>query len=296
MARHAYLLIVHELPDQVQQLVDLLDDPRNDIYVMADATGEIDPTRLTTSRSRIIALPRIPLHWAGYSMLEAMLRMLEAATPAGPYAYYHHLSGTDLPLVSQDTVHERLAGEEREFVDYQPEYLELARWKVGYWHPFVETSAYRRHKAVRVVSHAVVKGQKVVGRSRTEVLAAPVRHGSAFFSITHALATHVVTQREWIERSFRGSICPDEVYLQTLLAGSGSRFDVADPSGGAPANLRHIDWNRRNGNSPYTFRLADLDELRRASSTSLFARKFSRSVDPRIVDHIHRALREGADL
>ena len=87
MARHAYLLIVHELPDQVQQLVDLLDDPRNDIYVMADATGEIDPTRLTTSRSRIIALPRIPLHWAGYSMLEAMLRMLEAATPAGPYAY-----------------------------------------------------------------------------------------------------------------------------------------------------------------------------------------------------------------
>ena len=41
--------------------------------------------------------------------------------------------------------------------------------------------------------------------------------------------------------------------------------------------MRYIDWGRREGSSPYTFRLVDYDEI--ISSGKLIARKFSESVD-----------------
>lgn len=41
MKRHAYCIIVHNNPDQLNILVDLIDDERNDIYIHVDKDVDI---------------------------------------------------------------------------------------------------------------------------------------------------------------------------------------------------------------------------------------------------------------
>jgi hypothetical protein len=98
------------------------------------------------------------------------------------------------------------------------------------------------------------------------------------------LAQFVLEHEPWITKTFRHGLSCDEVFLQTLVMKSPFQARLHDPRGGMTGNLRYIDWRRRDGNSPYTFRMTDWEELLRAGGEACFARKFSRAVDSSVVD------------
>ena len=54
-------------------------------------------------------------------------------------------------------------------------------------------------------------------------------------------------------------------------------------------NKRYIDWQRRQGSSPYTFRMADYYAI--MSSKKLIARKFSEKVDQNVIQRISESMR-----
>ena len=41
--RHAYLILAHKNFGQLRKLVELLDDPRNDIFIHVDGRADFDP-------------------------------------------------------------------------------------------------------------------------------------------------------------------------------------------------------------------------------------------------------------
>jgi len=62
---------------------------------------------------------RVDVRWGDLTVVEAEYKLFEAAKAKGPYQYYHLLSGVDLPLKSQDYIHEfcdRYGG--KEFIGY----------------------------------------------------------------------------------------------------------------------------------------------------------------------------------
>lgn len=110
MRKHAYLVIAHNNFQQLEFLLSLLDDEKNDIFLLIDKKSEISASVLKSlnescNKSIFTLVERVKINWGGYSQIKAELILLKAAVHNN-YSYYHLISGSDLPLFSQDYIHE----------------------------------------------------------------------------------------------------------------------------------------------------------------------------------------------
>jgi hypothetical protein len=294
--KHAYLVTAYENRGQLERLLSLLDDARNDVYLQVDANGTMATEGISLQKAKLTLLPPTPMYWGGFSFIHAILGLLRVSTDMGYHNYYHLVTGGDLPLVTQQVIHHFLEGLNTEFIDFSPEYDSFAKFKAGYYHLLVDTRFYKKYKLVRVLGHGLVKLQAAIGIDRSRKNNVSYRHGSSYFSITHEFARYVLTQEAWIAKTFRYGLACDEVWLQTLISQSPFRDRVYDTSRGMKGNLRYIDWARRENNSPYTFRSGDFQELVNASKVAFFARKFNSKLDRAIIDKIIEKLNSDASM
>ncbi len=107
--KHAYLIVAHNERPILERLLSLLDHPRNDIYLHIDAKAKelyegIKGYKTQHSRLEVIDR-RVDVRWGDISMVEVEYTLLESAHQNGPYAYYHLLSGVDMPIKSQEYIH-----------------------------------------------------------------------------------------------------------------------------------------------------------------------------------------------
>ena len=295
MNRHAYLILAHCNPGQLRKLLALLDDPRNDIFVHLDRKADFGPEALAgcCHRSTLHCVePRIAVHWGGVSIMRAELALLEAALP-GRYAFYHLLSGMDLPIKTQDTIHAFFdAHPDREFLNYWA-FKPHTHTRFHYYTLFPEGAGY----FLLNLANNIGKGlQMLLGiRINRDI---DFRFASQWFSITHACAEYVVSQKDWLEKVFRHTNTPDEVFLATVIWNSPFRERLYDPTEhiqnqdiGNTANLRFIDWTRGESvRHPWVFREEDWALL--MSVPQLWARKFDERVDGRIIDRLCNYLKQ----
>lgn len=293
MQKHAYLITAHNNFHNLEKLVLLLDDERNDIYIHIDKkTKEFDFARFRRmpAKSRILFTPRISVYWGGFSVVQSELLLLEAAAERG-YQYYHLLSGADLPIKTQDEIHAFFQRNgSREFVQFGRDWdiNRVARY-------YLFSNALRRRglagAAGRIANECLLAVQNRLHYSRLARRAESVKKGSQWFSITHALARFVLANKTKIN-FFRHSAAPDEHFLQTLVFNSPFyerlySWTEEDPR----ANMLLVDWQRseRRG-SPHVFRESDFESL--VASDMLFARKFDENVDRAIIDRVFEAVCE----
>ncbi len=281
MSRHAYLIMAHNHFDFLKELLACLDDSRNDIYLHIDKkAGPFDKSGFSdiVKKSRLYFTERLDVHWGGYSQIACELLLLKSAVsrhPQGVYTYYHLLSGADLPLKSQNEIHtffERHAG--KEFLAFDPQVSQKTRERVSLWHFFRESRLFLAEPA----DHILTLLQRLLGIDRLKGTGIELCKGPNWFSITDGLARCVTEHEAWIQKHFSHSVCADELFLQTLAASSPFRENIYDREGrtGSMANLRYVDWQRGNENSPYTFREEDKELL--LGLPHLFARKFDRNI------------------
>lgn len=293
-ARHAYLLLVHTCPGQVRKLLGLLDDPRNDIFVHIDRKAPFGPDALEgcCRHSRVVFIrPRISVHWGGVSIMRVELALLKAAVPGG-YAFYHLLSGQDLPIKDQDTIHGFFAQHpDREFLNYwQLKPTTPSRFR--YYTLFPEGTGFFLTNWLNNVFKGILMALDI--RINRDV---DFRFAAQWFSITHDCAEYVLSREAWLEKVFRHTNTPDEVFLATLIWDSPFRERLFDPLEHVQnqdiyntANLRFIDWTRgKSIRHPWTFTLDDKDLL--LGLPHFWARKFDERVDTRIIDYFCDALK-----
>ena len=292
--RHAYLILAHKNFGQLRKLAGLLDDPRNDIYVHVDRKSASSPEewlRGACKYSRLSLIsPRISVSWGGVSIMRTELALLKAATQAGHYDYYHLLSGMDLPIKDQDTIHDffdRHSG--TEFINYW-NFKKTTASRFHYYTLFPEGAGH----FLTNLANNIFKGlQMAVGyRINRDV---DFRFASQWFSITDALARYVLSREEWLERVFRHTNTCDEIFLATLVWNSPfrERLYVKEPVDEHivnESNMRFIDWTRGDSiRHPWTFRSDDWDLL--MSVPHFWARKFDENVDSGIIDRIYGKLK-----
>lgn len=284
MSRHAYLIVAHDNFPVLEKLVQLVDDPRNAIYVHIDGkVAQFDEGALARlcRHSPVTFIPRVKVYWGDYSLLEVTYRLLERAAADG-HDYYHLLSAADLPLQTQDDIHDfctRHAG--TEFVGFADDF---DRSWVAEIHVF-RRHLRSRHRLLRTARGLVARGfarlQQWGGYDRTRRFDLELRKGADWYSITDALVRHLLDNEATAKALLKHALVPSEFAVQTLVWNSAFRDRVYRPDDEYESNRRLIDWTR---GDPYVFRRDDLPAL--LASDRWFARKFQVAVDREVIDRL----------
>ena len=276
--KHAYLIIAHNNFGQLQQLIDLLDDERNDIYLHIDKKAkDFQMENIRAIHSRVSIVNRVSVTWGGHSQIQSEMELLKASGKKH-YQYYHLLSGADLPLKTQDVIHEYFNREPkknyisydndsvRESYYYRTEYYYLLRNFIGRKQDFATKILVR-------LENLSLKLQKSMRIKRKQVV--PFYKGANWFSITDDMVQYLLCNQDIIKKQFYYSFCGDEVFLQSLAMASPYRDTIVRDA------LRATDWNR---GTPYVYRKEDVPEL--LKSEKLFGRKFDMAIDSEAINMV----------
>ena len=289
--KHAYLVMSHSNFNQLLLLLDLLDDERNDIYLHIDKKSNgysIDEIRHHVKKSKLVFIKPMRVSWGGDSGIKCELRLLVESTKT-PHAYYHLISGMDLPLKTQDEIHaffrqhcgcDFVALNRKHIHNLSKSYM----YRLNYYYMFQNFIGRNKDGfslKLQWLQNKHLKLQKKLNICRTKNSKVEFQKGSNWFSITHETARYVVNEYKKYKRYFEFTLCADEVFLQTILINSPRIDSIIDN------NLRYIDWER---GEPYTFRIEDFDTL--LHSEKMFARKFDITVDKTIIYKIRDILQK----
>ncbi|MDR0542772.1 MAG: glycosyl transferase [Dysgonamonadaceae bacterium] len=279
--KHAYLIITHNEFEVLNKLLQAIDDERNDIYIHLDRKVKQIPL-LHTSRAGLYVLNnRIDVHWGHISQIQAEYALFEAAQKKERYRYYHLISGTHLPLYSQDYIHRFFNGvQNREVLadmptsDYEIN-MKLQRYNFfmkTYFHPcsFVKRSS-------QLLWVAALKIQRILHISRYKNQS--FTKASNWVSITDNCVDFLLSMKKEILKKYRFSMCGDEFFIPSTLESSSVKWDVLFCD-----KLLKVDIGK---SKSHFYHLEDYEDL--INSHCLFARKFGRedmAVVDKILDHI----------
>jgi hypothetical protein len=286
--KHAYLIIAHNKFDQLQILLNLLDDPRNDIYLHIDKKcSGFNPESISLQQAKLFVVDPISVTWGGDTLVACELVLFHAAAP-GHYQYYHLLSGMDLPLKTQDEIHEFFRenhGKEFMYIDHKGCKAKTFHQWAQHYYFFGNLGFNTREKighGLRLIDRILAKAQKALHIYRKPIF--PLYKGSQWFSITDELLQYVLSQKDAIKKQFRYTFLMDEVFLLSVAMSSPMRENIVDNC------LRAIDWER---GLPYTYRKEDVPML--LASQALWGRKFDQRVDAEAIEMIAAHFQKPAD-
>ena len=286
--KHAYLLIVHEYNGILEKLLKSIDDQRNDIFIHVDKKTKgfpFEKIKLILKSSELYFIDRVSVYWGGYSLVEVEKELLKNALQRGNYRYFHLLSGVDLPLKSQDEIHQFfIENDGKEFISiHNAEFKDYFR--VKYY--FIERIMSCRDKSISTYFLKKIHGlflriQKLFLIQRNKNY--NFYKGSNWFSITNDLAKYIIENEKEIEKRYKYTFCADEIFLQSIVMNSKFRDNIYKylKEEKTEAAMRYIDWER---GTPYTFKKEDCNLL--VNSGMLFARKFSENTDKEIIEMIY---------
>ncbi len=275
--RIAYLILAHQLPEQLVRLVRRLNTPNALFLIHINRRSDDAVWRAARAGladlDNVVFLRRHKLYWGGFGHVSATIEGLdELYRRSAEFDYVALLTGQDYPIKPTSVI-ERTLGESggRSFMAYDrlPGGLADGMERITYWH------------------------SRRIGVPRGWHLRLPIRRrfpqrlvpygGSSYWWLTREAVGYVrrfVVENPGYYRFFKHVDVPDESFFQTILINSPLRDSVVNDE------LRHVDWTRNP--MPAIFRVDDLELLRR--SPKLLARKFDVTVDAEILDLIDREL------
>lgn len=285
--KHAYLIIANRNPQQLQWLINAIDDSRNDIFLMIDNKSNIKNCKFTATYSTLIIVESINIYWGDYSLVDAELRLLKSSIK-GEYAYYHFLSGLDLPLVNQDKIHDFFDSvPNHEFLTYSAaidQKLINQRVKRHLFNKHFRPSGSLNRIYRKIEKHIL---ELVPEKDYSSVLG----FASNWATIDNDLASILISSEQEISSMFNHGYLVDELFIPSIININSEikkKVYYSEPVKDSPnefqGNLRYINWW---DGSPYTWRYKDYYQLDQARKMGhLFSRKFDITIDRKIVDKI----------
>lgn len=286
MQKHAYLILAHANPEFLQTLVNCLDNPANDIFIHWDAkSGDIpalfakhSPIRFTTDRFKV--------YWGDFSVVEAEYALFREARRKGSHQYYHLISGADLPIKTQSEIHRQCdQNPEIEYIGFALATDTEINYRVNHFFLFPH-QFQSRNVLVKVLRRTAVILQDVF-KVRTQK--GVFKKGSQWVSVTESFVDYLLDSEAYVRKVFKHTLCPDELYKQTLCWNSIFRDRRLETTDEFEACRRFINWE--NG---------DLKELAQddipvvLNSNRWFARKFN-PANPMIINQILLSINEYGD-
>lgn len=265
--RHAWLIIAHNEFEILQMLISALDDPRNNIFVHIDRKVKNLPL-LHTGKSKLFVLTkRVNVHWGGVSQIKTELLLMGEALRHGSYDRFHIVSGTHLPVKSQEEIQSFFEAHSDEEIMRLWEKDERDIGNKLQRYNFFTAGFTRKNKFIHVTSQllwrVLQRIQKVlkINRFPKDIFI----KSDNWLSLTYGATVFLCERTKAILKKYRYSYCGDEYFVASELASQGNRFKILDTD-----KLLYTHFERHN---PKILELSDFDAVE--SSECLFARKFS---------------------
>ena len=211
MMKHAFLIMAHNLFEQLQLLISLLDDERNDIYIHIDKKCNIPD--LYCKHSKLCILPkRIDVRWGSISLVETELLLFETAhNNSEKYSYYHLISGVDLPIKSNNFIHSFFSEhsgkefigicniEENTFIDRVSKIHLFSKWF---------RSNNKLINKLRSYSETIINNlyKKNIYKDFE------YKKGPEWVSITDSFCKFLIENKKDILQKYKYSLCADEIF------------------------------------------------------------------------------------
>lgn len=266
--KFAYLILAHNNFKVLQKLVGMLDDPRNDIFIHFDKKVK-DVPPIACKQSRLLFVEgRIDVRWGTYSQIQAYFELYREAYKHAPYDFYHLISGTTLPLKSQNCLHSHFEGFKGKSLlriwpnDYGEMDFKLRRVHFG------TRNFQSGNRSLRWLSQhfwtANIFMQKALG-IRIH-LNEKYTKSDCWASLSEKAVSYLLENEESIHRKYRFTFAGDEFYLATELLKNQSD-DIVNCQ-----TLLFVDFKE---GEDHPSELTKEDFIRLSESDYLFARKFS---------------------
>jgi hypothetical protein len=240
--KHAVLVAAFGNFDLLELLLKQLDDEDIDIYLHINQKSNFDrydDLKKCVHKSSLFFLPRQSLAWGNDALVFSVWKpFLEMANPHH-YAYYHYFSGTDLLLVSSHTFKEffsHVSG--KQFLTSIPCNKFRIRQKYSRRQIFMKALAKRPSKTaqrfIAIFRFSWYLAQACVGYDRVKKYFPNKKLyvGNAFFSISDSFVTFLNQNWNLWEKMYKGTLVPEESFLQTALAMSPMADSIfVDPDG-----------------------------------------------------------------
>lgn len=267
--KHAFLIIAHNELRILNILLTMLDDSRNDIYLHLDKKWKLNIGDLYRPQKAQFFLieKRMDIRWGDISSIKLEFKLFRMAYKNGPYLYYHLLSGVDLPIKSQDYIHNFFQK------NYGKEFIGFAQGednRIDCYNKVMKFHLFSRHfhNSNKLLVHGRIWLECILNKILTRNSFITLKKGANWVSITNECCKYILSKEKLILKRFRFTKCGDEIFLQTLVYNSSFYkrcYNIFDEYIG---NQREIDWNR---GYPYNWTITDKDFL--LHSDKLFARK-----------------------
>lgn len=265
--------MAHDQFRTLKELVKVLDDPRNDIFIHFDKKVKDIPYDSLLSRKRnngkLVVLNSIKVFWGDVSQIKAEYALLkcsyEFGEKYGKYDYYHIISGTHFPLKDNDRLNDWFGEHKGSSILRHVELTEEeVQMRFGLYHFFLKHLVDKRpfvKKVYRAGWNAVLGIQKKLGiRRDTSFIKGKA---SQWCSLTEDAVKLILSKEKEALRHFRRSFCCDEFFVLSILEGSGLPYIFDD-------RICYVEFVRT---TPRRFK--ESDYLRLVDSDALFFRKMT---------------------
>lgn len=278
--KHAYLIMAHNEWEVLNTLLQLLDDERNDIYLHIDRKVKVLPDLYPCQKAKVqLTSTRNDVHWGDITQVKTELMLFNAAHQNGPYAYYHLVSGVDLPLKSQGQIHQFFTDNQGKIFAgfFQGKYHENDTWRkvskiyllMGWNKKCPQVAAWKRAVG-QITRHVFLKLQYAFNYCNKDLKDIEFKKGHQWASLTEEAVSLLLSKKDWIIKRFSTCSAPDEIYKQTVIWNSPLRDNLYNTTNDRLGAMRFIDWER---GEPYAWQDSDVEEL--INSPYMFARKIS---------------------
>ena len=277
--RIANVIIFHKDPGAIERLIKSLQHPNFDFYLHLDKKVDMQPfAYLSTLPNTQFITKRKDVSWAGFSQLEALVSSLEQIfTGNEPYDFINLLSGQDYPIKPVNEIYDILSdniGKSFMITETPPTpWWDEAIFRITKYH-LTEYSFRGKHRLESVLSTLLPKREFPLP---LQLYGGPY---AAYWILSMDAARYIysiLSRKDSLWRFFKHTWAPDEFLIHTFLMNSPFKETVVNES------YHYIDRSL-GGARPKILTSADFNLLER--SNKMFARKFDREVDARILDMI----------
>ncbi|MFH1063136.1 MAG: beta-1,6-N-acetylglucosaminyltransferase [Candidatus Omnitrophota bacterium] len=299
----AYLILAHHQPGHLKRLIEALKYKNDAFFVHIDLKSDMSEFKDIKGEDIFFMPERVKVYHAGFSQVEAMIFLMQAASKKEDFDYYIFLSGADYPIKAPAKIHDFLKKNYGQnflsFYNYSADLVENSHLS-GYYNVDFSDSVL---KIVSLISRVIFKlSRKVLPKRSLADGMIPYRgstHWCLYKDVMNYLLKFLDSDKGGkLVRFFRNSFGPDEMIFHTIILNSsfakscrGYETDMENDKrillGENKAYLHYIDWNP-DREDPAVFDEGDFEKLK--ESDLFFARKFDEKKSYKLLDKIDRYL------
>ncbi|QBC39980.1 beta-1,6-N-acetylglucosaminyltransferase [Leuconostoc mesenteroides] len=269
MQKQAILILAHKNNLVLRTVIEQFDSEYFDIYVHFDkkrVNNQLVKEIVNYAESsKIVVISTQKVTWGAPSVMKAELDLLELAYKNSNYKYFHLISGQDLALKTAKKIYVFFDNSEKNFFEIKAINNKHYTNRIKYRYPWTEKIG-KRHNFYWIIQKLFFYVQKVFYLTSNDEFEKcnKIVYSSQWASLTNEFVKSLITHKNILNKIYRYSLVPDEIYKSTFLYKYFQDKDYVNN------NFRYDEFN---GNSPKVI-YSKKQAIELINSSYFFARKF----------------------